>query len=124
MLRLGFGEELNEVLLPDGGGGVGAVAVSLIGDGDEDELGVRHLLGEFFGDAELGWVDEVVGGTDVHHGDGDLREVGLGVVVARGVDVIDEVVGVGVGVHAIEDIVDVFLGGGASGRGFLQYERG
>ena len=71
MLRFGFGEEFDEIVLPDGGGGVGAVAAGLVGDGDEDELCVRHLFGEFFGDAKLGWVDEVVGGVDVHDRDGD-----------------------------------------------------
>jgi hypothetical protein len=39
----GLGEEVDEVLLPDGGGGVGAVAASGVGDGDEDEFGVGHL---------------------------------------------------------------------------------
>src|SRR5581483_1943270 len=48
---LGFGEELDQVLLPDGGGGVGSVAAGLVGDGDEDELCVRHALCELLGDA-------------------------------------------------------------------------
>jgi hypothetical protein len=38
-----LGEEVNEVLLPDAGDGVGAVAASSVGDGDEDEFGVGHL---------------------------------------------------------------------------------
>jgi hypothetical protein len=45
LLLFGLGEEVDEVLLPDGGGGVGAVAAGGVGDGDEDEFGVRHLRG-------------------------------------------------------------------------------
>ena len=46
-----LGEEVDEVLLPDGGCGVGAVAAGGVGDGDEDEFGVGHLGDEFFWDA-------------------------------------------------------------------------
>ena len=47
----GLGEEVDEVLLPYGGLGVGAVASGGVGDGDKDELGVGHLGDELFGDA-------------------------------------------------------------------------
>jgi hypothetical protein len=40
---LGLGEEVDEVLLPDDGLRVGAVAAGGVGDGDEDEFGVGHL---------------------------------------------------------------------------------
>ena len=93
----GLGHEVDEVLLPDDGLGVGAVAAGGVGDGDEDELRVGHAGDHLFGDAELGRVDEVVGGVDPEDGRGDGGELGLGVVVARGVDVVEEVVGVGVG---------------------------
>ena len=43
LLFFGLGEEVDEVLLPDGGDGVGAVAAGGVGDGDEDEFGVGHL---------------------------------------------------------------------------------
>ena len=46
---LGLGEEVDEVLLPDGGVGVGAVAAGGVGDGDEDEFGVGHLRDDFSG---------------------------------------------------------------------------
>ena len=38
-----FGHEVDEVLLPDFGYGVGSVASSGVGDGDEDEFGFRHF---------------------------------------------------------------------------------
>ena len=88
-------QQLDEVVFPDGGLGVGAVAAGCVGGGDEDELGVRHLLDQLLGDAQLRRVDEVVGGVDPEDGGGDGVELRLGVVVARGVDVVDEVVGVG-----------------------------
>ena len=106
---------------------MGAVAVGLVGDmGDEDELGVRHLLDEFFGDAELGRVNEVVGGVDVHDRNGDAVEVRARVVVARGVtSVVDEVVGVVCGVHAGRGaVVDELLWRPSrGGRGLLLHER-
>ena len=97
LFLFGLGEEVDEVLLPDGGLGVGAVTAGGVGDGDEDEFGVRHLRDDFFGDAQLGRIDEVVGGVDPEDRGGDGGELGRGVVVARGVDVVEEVVGVGVG---------------------------
>ena len=48
---LGLLEEIDEVLPPDGGDGVGAVAAGGVGDGDEDEFGVGHLCDQFFCDA-------------------------------------------------------------------------
>ena len=51
LLFLGLSQEVDEVVLPDGGLGVGAVAAGGVGDGDEDELCVGHLVDHFFGDA-------------------------------------------------------------------------
>ena len=39
------------MVLPDRGLGVGAVASGFVGDGEEDELGVRHGVDHLFGDA-------------------------------------------------------------------------
>jgi len=44
-------EEVDHVVFPDGGLGVGAVASGGVGDGDEDEAGVGDLLDHRFGDA-------------------------------------------------------------------------
>jgi hypothetical protein len=43
LFGFGFGHEIDEVLLPDGGYGVGAVASGGVGDGDENELCLGHL---------------------------------------------------------------------------------
>lgn len=51
MLGLGSFEEVDEVLFPDGGLGVGSVASGGVGGGDEDEGGVGDAGGEFFCDA-------------------------------------------------------------------------
>lgn len=79
---LGLGEEVDEVLLPDDGVGVGAMASSGVGDGDVDEFGVRHLLDHLFGYAKFRRVDEVVSGVDPEDGGGDGGEFRRGVVVA------------------------------------------
>jgi hypothetical protein len=47
--RFSVGEELEEVVFPDGGLGVGAVAAGCVGDGEEDEFGVGDLGGVFLG---------------------------------------------------------------------------
>ena len=49
LFSLALGEEVDEVLLPDGGDSVGAVAAGEVGDGNEDELGVGHLRDHLFG---------------------------------------------------------------------------
>ena len=51
LLLFGLGQEVDEVLLPDGGLSVGAVAAGGVGDGDEDELCVGHACDQLFGDA-------------------------------------------------------------------------
>ena len=109
-------------MLPYDGLGVGSVAAGGVGDGDEDELCVRHLCDHLFGDAKFWWVDEVVGGVDPEDGSGDGRELRRWVVVARGVDVVEEVVGVGVGDVVGDDAVDVGFGLDAGGVVFLELE--
>ena len=120
MFGLGFGEELDEVILPDVGLSVGAVAAGFGGRGDVDELAARDSLDLLLADTEVGRIDEVVGGVDEHDGDFDLVEFGFGVVVARGLEVVDEVVGVDVWVDTIEIVVDILLGRDAGGAGFLR----
>jgi len=77
-----LGEEVDEVLLPDGGVGVGAVAAGGVGDGDKDELCVGHLRDHLFCDTKLRGIDEIVGGVDPEDGSGDGGELRCGVVVA------------------------------------------
>lgn len=43
LFGFGFGHEVDEVLLPDGGDRMGAVASGSVGDGDEDEFCLGHL---------------------------------------------------------------------------------
>ena len=52
-ILFGFGlvKEVDHVVFPDGGLGVGAVAAGGVGDGEEDEAGVGHLVDEVLGDA-------------------------------------------------------------------------
>lgn len=50
-LGRGLFEEVDEVVLPDGGHGVGAVASGLVRDGDEYELCVRHVVDQLLCDA-------------------------------------------------------------------------
>ncbi len=50
-MSFGLAHEVNEVLLPDVGNGVGAVASGFVSDREEDESGVWDLFGEAFGDA-------------------------------------------------------------------------
>ena len=52
-----------------------------------------------------------------------VPRLGAGVVVAGGVDVVDEVVGIGVGDAAGEGAVGIGFGGGAGGRVLLHLER-
>ena len=57
-----------------------------VGDGDEDEPGMRHSRDQFFSDAKLGRVDEVVVGIDPEDGCRDSAQLWLRVVVTRGID--------------------------------------
>ncbi len=82
------------MILPRHGPGVGSVTMGQGRYGEEDETAASDPRGQALGDPQLRRVDEIVGGIDPHHGGGDLREAGLGVIVPGGVHLIDEVVGV------------------------------
>jgi hypothetical protein len=105
---------------------VGSVATGGVADGDKHETGLRHF-GEYaiVDDllTELRRVDEVVGGVDPEGWGDDRREFWLRVVVARGVDVVDEIVGVDVGNGPRHIVVDVFLRLRARGLMLLHLQR-
>jgi len=118
----GLGEELLKIGLPDGGVGVGAVAEGLFGSGQEDEPAAFHALDFAFGDAEFGRVDEIVGGVDVHDVGLDGFEFGGGIVIARGIDGVEKIVGVESGGEACHGGGKIFIGGIAGGEIFLHVE--
>ncbi len=70
------------------------MAAGLVGDGEEDEAAVLEAADHLLGEAEFGGVDEVVGGVDPHHVGGDLLQLGRGIVVARGIELVELVVGI------------------------------
>ena len=86
---------------------MGAVAAGGVGDGDEDELCVGHLRDHLFCDTKLRGIDEIIGGVDPEDGCGDCGELRCGIVVARGVDVVDEVVSVSTLDVGVDGLVDV-----------------
>lgn len=54
-------EKLDEIILPDCGLRMSAMATCGIRDRDENESGVRHSRDQFFGNAKLGWINEIIG---------------------------------------------------------------
>jgi len=101
---------------------VGAVAEGLFGDGQEDEPAAFHALDFAFGDGEFGRVDEIVGGVDVHDVGLDGFEFGGGIVIARGIDGVEKIVGVESGGEARHGGGKIFIGGIAGGEIFLHVE--
>src|SRR5690348_1538453 len=108
-------QQCGEVLPPDSGVGVGAVAVGVFAGGDQDVFGLGDLFYFAFGDAEVGGIDEVVGGIDPHDRRLDFGELGGGIVIPRRGDLIEDVVGVEVfeagGVGVFQIVVDGVAGG-------------
>ena len=92
LLRFGGGEQLLEVLLPHCGPGVRAVSVRLIRCGQQHEARLPHPFDLALGDAELRRIDEIVGGIDPHDAARRSFEGGRRVVVARRVDLIQQIV--------------------------------
>ena len=87
-------QQLDEVVLPDGCLGVGAVAVGLHRGRNQDETGVRHPGDQLLGHLQFRRVDEVIGGVDPEHRSGNRAELRLRVIVAGRVEVVEEVVGI------------------------------
>src|SRR5215213_3345861 len=76
-------QELHQVLAPDGGPRVGAVADRLLARGDEHVAPAAHARHEPLHEPELRRVHEVVGEVDREHGHADRLQPRRGVVVAR-----------------------------------------
>ena len=89
-------------MFPDGGESVGAVAAGLVGGGKDDGFGVGEAFDLALEDAELRGIDEVVGGVDGEERRANFLEVRAGVVVARGFELVEEVVRV-VGLQRVGD---------------------
>jgi hypothetical protein len=91
----GQGQELLQVLLPHHGHGMRAVSARLRAQGDDDRPPPRHALDLALQDAELRWIDEVVGGIHRHQRHLDFFQVGTGIVVTRRLELIQRVVRIG-----------------------------
>src|ERR1700683_2383662 len=74
-------EQLREVLLPNSGPGVGAMAMRLFRSGQQYEAAVPDAFDFAFGDAKFRRIDEVIGGVDLQQRRLDLFESRRGVVV-------------------------------------------
>ena len=108
--------------LPGCGMGVCAVAKSLFRGRQEDELAVFHALDFLFGDAKFGRVDEIIRGVDVHDVGLDGFKFGGGIVIARGIDGIEKIVGIESGGEARHCGGKIFVGGIARGEIFLRVQ--
>ena len=84
-----------QVPAPDRRQRMRAVPPRLLGDRQQDELPLGHARHQPLDHAELGRVHEVVGGVDGQHRRRDLLEVRRRIVVARRVELVEHVVGVG-----------------------------
>ncbi len=82
------------MLLPDGRQRVGAVAAGRVARRDHHRAAAPDAHDRPLQDAQLGRVDLVVGEVDRQQRGRDLLQVGGWVVVARGVDLVEQVVGV------------------------------
>src|SRR5262249_18849170 len=107
----GFAQELSEVVVPEGGIGVGLVAVGFGGFGHDDGGAAFHAFDVGLKDVEIVGVDEVVGEVDGHEAAGDFFEVGGWVIILGGGEGVEFVVGV----HRGHAVVYVFVDGGIGG---------
>src|SRR5262245_42962393 len=80
-LALAVAKQRRQLVLPELGPRVRAVAVGLVARRDEHEAAPLHARQELLGKAQLGWVDEVVRRVHPHERRRDLLESWLGVVV-------------------------------------------
>src|SRR5262249_38467145 len=74
-LFCGFRQQVGEVLLPEDGPGMGAVAVRLFAQRDQDVLAVLQPLGFALRDAQLRRIDEVVRRIHPRHSRRDLFQI-------------------------------------------------
>src|ERR1700678_4359249 len=92
MPRLASGHQFLQVIAPDRGVRVCAMAGSLFGYREQDISSFRYFLYGGFHDLHFGWIDFVVGGVDGVEDAFYLSQVGFGVVIAGGVEGIDHVI--------------------------------
>ncbi len=73
MLVAAFGEKLREILFPDSGQTMRAVAAGLVCDGYQDEATISYFLDLRFGDAKFRRMDLIIGGVNKHDRHFDRR---------------------------------------------------
>src|SRR6476659_10473436 len=103
-------QKLTEVLLPEHRPGVGTVAMGLGALRDQPEAGsLLHPLQRLLRNLQVAWVDEVVGGIHPGQRRRDLLQLGPGIVVPRGIELVDHVVCLELGQTALYTLFDIAL---------------
>src|SRR5688500_18849076 len=84
-------QQIDQLLAPELGPGVGAVAARVAGRADQDVAAGLEAPGGILGDAVFVRIDEIVARIDPGHRDPDPLEPRPGIVGARGFELVDEV---------------------------------
>ena len=107
-------QQLGEIVLPDGRHGMSAVAARPIAKWDHDGFAALHADDLSLENAEFGGIDEIVGRVNGQQLCFDLFEIGAGIIIARGIERVEGVVGV----HVDESVA------GAGGEASVAYQEG
>ena len=103
--------------------GMRAVTEGLFGDGEQDKFAVLHASDFALGDTEFGWIDEIVSGVDVHDMRLNLFKLCRGVVISRGIDGVEKIVGVDRSGDACHGGGEIFVSSIARRQIFLHVQR-
>ena len=76
-----FLEQLHQLIFPQAGDGVAAVAARFVAEWNHDRAAVRHTLDLALEDAELGRIDQVVGRIDGEKRCANFFQVRSGIVI-------------------------------------------
>ena len=119
---LSFLQKFREVLLPNGGEGVGAVAAGLVGRGHDDGFAVFDAFDFAFEHAQFGRIDQIVRKVDRQQWRLDFFKIGSGIIVVRSFQRVEDVVGVHCSHRAIDGSIEDFIRAGQCWRFFLSLD--
>ena len=97
----GSGEQGAEFILPEHRPGVGGMAARIRRFGYHYEFTRTQHLHVAFGKPEVRRVDEIIGAVDPGDRHGDAGQLRRGIIVARRIELIDAIIGIGTGLQPL-----------------------
>src|SRR6266480_592619 len=97
-----FRQQTAELIFPQRRDGVAAVTTGFLTQGNYQRATMWNAFDFAFENSELGWIDQIIRGIDRKQWRANFLQVWTGIVIARRVQCVEDIVGI-VGLHNVGD---------------------